>query len=100
VDKDSIVHSVIFNLKHPKGSPEETRFLEDGRAILCSIPVVRNFIVYRQVSPKNDYTFGFSMEFAHAGDYEAYNSHPLHEKFVKERWIVEVEGFLEIDYQL
>jgi hypothetical protein len=100
MDKETIVHSVIFNLKHPKGSEAETRFLEDGRSILTSIPVVRDFKVYRQVSPKNDYTFGFSMEFAHPDDYETYNAHPLHEKFVNERWIVEVERFLEIDYQV
>jgi hypothetical protein len=100
VDKTSILHSVIFNLKHPKGSIEETLFLDDGRAILTTIPVVRNFNVYRQVSPKNNYSFGFSMEFANADEYEAYNTHPLHVKFVNERWIVEVEQFLEIDYQL
>jgi hypothetical protein len=100
MDKETIVHSVIFNLKHPKGSEAETRFLEDGRSILTSIPVVRDFKVYRQVSPKNDYAFGFSMEFAHSDDYETYNAHPLHEKFVNERWIVEVERFLEIDYQV
>jgi hypothetical protein len=99
VDKDSIIHSVIFSLKHLKGSEEETRFLEDGRSILSSIPVVRHFKVYQQVSQKNDYAFGFSMEFANSEDYEAYNSHPLHERFVNERWIPEVERFLEIDYR-
>jgi hypothetical protein len=100
LDKNTIVHSVIFNLKHPQGSEAEARFLEDGRTILSSIPVVNHFNVYRQVSPKNDYAFGFSMEFSNAADYEAYNVHPLHEKFVNERWVVEVERFLEIDYQI
>jgi hypothetical protein len=100
LDKGSIIHSVIFNLKHPEGSEEENRFLEDGRAILSSIPVVGNFKVFRQVSPKNDYAFGFSMEFAQSDDYETYNSHPLHEQFVSERWVTEVERFLEIDYRI
>ncbi|WP_373233471.1 Dabb family protein [Cohnella sp.] len=100
MDKNAIVHSVIFNLKHPKGSEAESRFLEDGRTTLTSIPVVKKFNVYRQVSPKNDYAFGFSMEFSSSADYEAYNAHPLHEQFVKERWIIEVERFLEIDYQI
>ncbi|WP_233566584.1 Dabb family protein [Cohnella endophytica] len=97
--KQSIIHSVIFNLKHPKGSDEEIKFLADGRSILSSIPVVRHFKVYRQSSPKNDYAFGFSMEFANADDYEAYNVHPLHRSFVAERWETEVERFLEIDYE-
>lgn len=99
MDNQSIIHSVIFKLKHEQGSIEEARFIEDGRSILSSIPVVQNFRVYQQVSPKNDFDFGFSMEFANENDYEAYNVHPLHEKFVNERWIVEVDSFLEIDYR-
>jgi LAS superfamily LD-carboxypeptidase LdcB len=87
-------------LKHEKGSVEEGRFLEDGRSILASIPVVKNFRVYRQTSPKNDYDYGFSMEFANEEEYETYNAHPLHVAFVKERWETEVERFLEIDYRL
>jgi hypothetical protein len=51
-----------------------------------------------QVSPKNDYRFGFSMEFANLAAYDAYNTHPDHVAFVRDRWIPEVEDFLEIDY--
>ncbi|MBW7458381.1 Dabb family protein [Paenibacillus sepulcri] len=95
-----IQHSVIFNLKHKKGSEEARQFLADGQEILSSIPVVKNFRVYRQVSAKNDYDYGFSMEFANQEEYETYNAHPLHTAFVQERWVTEVERFLEIDYQL
>ena len=94
-----ILHSVIFSLKHEKGSEEERRFLADGEHILTSIPVVKAFQVYRQVSAKNDYDFGFSMEFDSQEEYEAYNDHPLHSAFVSERWEKEVEKFLEIDYK-
>ncbi|WP_058300954.1 Dabb family protein [Gorillibacterium timonense] len=94
-----IIHSVIFSLKHEGGSVEEQQFLKDGNTILSAIPTVQNFRVFRQVSPKNDYAFGFSMEFADAGAYEAYNAHPAHVGFVKERWETEVTQFLEIDYQ-
>ncbi|WP_127496648.1 Dabb family protein [Paenibacillus glycanilyticus] len=93
-----IQHSVIFTLKHAEGSEQERLFLEDGKAILSSIPTVQQFRVFRQVSPKNDYKFGFSMEFADQAAYEAYNAHPLHVAFVSERWEKEVEAFLEIDY--
>lgn len=94
-----ILHSVIFTLKHPAGSEEEQRFLQDGEAALTAIPVVKHFRVYRQVSSKNDYDYGFSMEFANQEEYDAYNAHPLHVKFVQERWETEVERFLEIDYK-
>ncbi|WP_274648484.1 Dabb family protein [Paenibacillus humicola] len=95
-----IQHSVIFSLKHEQGSAEEREFLEEGRRTLTAIPVVKNFRVFRQVSPKNEYHFGFSMEFANQAEYEAYNAHPNHVKFVEERWKTEVTKFLEIDYML
>ncbi|EFM09623.1 Stress responsive alpha-beta barrel domain protein [Paenibacillus curdlanolyticus YK9] len=93
-----IIHSVIFNLKHALGSEEARRFLEDGQRILRAIPVVEDFVVNLQTSPKNDYQYGFSMAFADQDAYDAYNAHPLHEAFVRERWETEVERFLEIDY--
>ncbi|WP_168121534.1 Dabb family protein [Paenibacillus sp. HB172176] len=98
-NKDWILHSVIFSLKHERGSERERQFLEDGERILSSIESVSEFQVLRQVSVKNEYDFGFSMEFANQADYEAYNTHPLHVSFVKERWETEVERFLEIDYK-
>jgi hypothetical protein len=92
-----IIHKVIFCLKYDKSAPETEKFLSDGRAILTSIPVVRNFEVFQQISPKNDYDFGFSMEFENREAYEAYNIHPLHVDFVEQRWKQEVTRFLEID---
>ncbi|MGO4547292.1 Dabb family protein [Paenibacillus sp. 2TAB23] len=96
--KEWILHSVIFTLKHEQGSAEEAQFLADGERILTSIPTVTNFQVYKQVSAKNNYRHGFAMEFANQADYDAYNEHPLHVQFVSERWALEVEAFLEIDY--
>jgi Stress responsive A/B Barrel Domain len=92
-----IRHTVAFKLKHPSSSDAETAFLKAART-LASIPTVRNFEWLRQVSPKNNFTFGFSMEFASKQDYGAYNTHPDHVLFVQTRWNAEVEDFLEIDY--
>ena len=58
-----IRHTVAFRLKHPRGSAEETSFLGDGMA-LANIPGVEKFEQLNQVSPKNDFHFGYSMEFA------------------------------------
>ena len=57
-----------------------------------------HFEQLRQVSPKNDYRFGFSMEFADQAAYTRYNEHPDHVAFVRDRWKKEVTDFLEIDY--
>jgi hypothetical protein len=59
---------------------------------------VEKFEKLRQVGAKNDFAFGFSMEFADRATYDAYNAHPDHVRFVEERWLREVADFLEIDY--
>ena len=92
-----IRHSVIFTLKHPADSDAEHAFLRDAK-ILADIPGVEKFERLRQVSAKNDYAFGFSMEFADQAAYSGYNAHPYHVAFVRDRWVPEVEKFLEIDY--
>lgn len=93
-----IRHTVVFRLKHPKGSPEEKAFMAAALG-LAEIPGVQKFEQLRQVSRKNDYAFGFSMEFADQAAYDAYDRHPFHVAFVRDRWMKEVEAFLEIDYQ-
>ncbi|MGY5805900.1 Dabb family protein [Rhizobium hainanense] len=92
-----IRHTVAFRLKHEAGSAEEASFLKDA-LVLEKIPSVRNFEQLRQTSPKNDFTFGFSMEFDDQSGYDAYNVHPDHVAFVRDRWLPEVVAFLEIDY--
>ena len=91
-----IRHTVVFSLKHPGGSPAEAAFL--AAKILAEIPGVERFEQLRQVSPKNDYAFGFSMEFKDQAAYSAYNDHPAHVAFVRDRWVPEVAKFMEIDY--
>lgn len=92
-----IRHTVVFGLKHAAGSAEEGAFLREA-LVLANIPGVEKFEQLRQVSPKNDYAFGFSMEFADQAAYTGYNEHPTHVAFVRDRWVPEVERFLEIDY--
>ena len=92
-----IRHTVVFRLKHEAGSAAEKEFLDAART-LAAIPGVQVFEQLRQVSPKNDYAFGFSMEFAGEPEYAAYNDHPDHVAFVRDRWIPEVADFMEIDY--
>lgn len=93
-----IRHTVVFTLKHPAGSYEERAFLNRARQ-LAGLPTVRKFECLRQVSDKNQYHFGLSMEFNTKQDYEAYNNHPDHLQFVNEIWLEEVSDFMEIDYQ-
>ena len=92
-----IRHTVAFTLRHAAGAPEEAAFL-DAALVLAAIPGVEKFEQLRQASPKADYAFGFSMEFATQAEYDAYNAHPDHVAFVRDRWVPEVVRFQEIDY--
>jgi hypothetical protein len=92
-----ILHTVAFKLKHPTGSAAEQDFLSAARA-LVSIPGVNHFECLPQVSAKNPFAFGIFMEFADQAAYEGYNSHPEHVRFVQDRWVAEVDSFLEADY--
>ena len=92
-----IRHTVVFTLKHPQGSAAEKTFLEDA-LVLTQIPTVQKFERLKQVSVKNGFKFGFSMEFADQAAYDTYNNHPIHVAFVRDRWKAEVSDFMEIDY--
>lgn len=93
-----IRHTVVFTLMHPEGSDAEADFLAAAGA-LSAIPGVETFEILRETSPKNEFGFGISMEFADRAAYDAYNAHPDHVRFVQERWLVEVSDFLEVDYE-
>jgi hypothetical protein len=94
-----IRHTVVFKLKHPKDSAEEQVFLAAAKK-LSSIPGVENFESLKQVSKKNKFEFGLSMEFANQKTYDHYNNHPEHVAFVQQIWLNEVEDFMEIDYEI
>ncbi|MBX3255274.1 MAG: Dabb family protein [Chitinophagaceae bacterium] len=92
-----IRHSVIFTLKYAKGSAEEKDFLQATEK-LADIPGVKAFEQLEQVSKKNTFDYGLSMEFANQDEYDIYNNHPDHTAFIRQYWIPGVEDFLEIDY--
>ena len=94
----TIQHTVVFRLVHEAGSPAEADFLATGRATLTGIPGVTEFAVNKQVSPKSDLDWQFTMVFADQDAYDAYNSHPDHVGFVETRWVPEVAAFQEYDF--
>ncbi|MFN2628555.1 MAG: Dabb family protein [Gaiellaceae bacterium] len=87
-------HTVAFRLKE---TVDEAGFLDAARR-LAAIPGVEEFELLRETSAKNEYRFGISMEFPDQAAYAAYNEHPDHVRFLRERWLLEVDDFLEIDY--
>jgi Stress responsive A/B Barrel Domain len=94
-----IRHTVVFRLRHEPGSEAESGFLWSASEQLEPIPGVERFEVLRQVGGQSEFRFSLSMEFADAAAYAAYNQHPSHTAFVRDRWIPEVEQFLELDFE-
>ncbi|PAF33145.1 stress responsive protein [Paenibacillus sp. 7516] len=97
MEMSSITHMVTFTLYAGKDTAEAEAFLKESAEALAVIPGVENFQVLRQVSAKNEFDYGFSMVFADQAAYDAYNEHPVHRKYVEERWEKEVSRFQEID---
>lgn len=95
-----VKHMVIFNLKSDKDSAQTKKFLDDGNRLLSNIEGVQKFFVFEQVSVKNDFSYGFSMEFDTQAEYDCYSNHPVHVDFVEKRWETEVTEFLEIDFNI
>ena len=93
-----IHHSVVFKLKHAAGSQLEIEFLRAAQK-LADIPGVNNFKCLRQISKKNNFDFGLSMDFESIENYQSYNDHPDHVHFVENFWVPEVTDFIEIDYE-
>lgn len=93
-----VQHTVVFRLRHERGSAEEAVFLADARRILAAVPGVEDLAVQRQVSPQSPLTWQLAMSFADEAAYAAYDAHPDHRAFVAERWQTEVEAFQEYDF--
>ena len=93
----AIRHMVVFNLKYAKEDPRAKDFIETAKKVFAGIPFARNVMQCWEISPKNNYTYGFSFDFMKPEDYESYNNHPDHCKFVEARWNTEVTDFMEID---
>jgi hypothetical protein len=93
-----IQHSVIFSIKENIDSPRIKQFFK-AAVELTNIPGVINFKSWKQVSEKNAFQYGLSMEFSTHEQYQQYNHHPTHVAFINEQWIPCVADFLEIDYE-
>lgn len=91
-----IRHLVVFVLRHEEGSPEAEGFFAALRS-LSAIDGVEDLEVVRQIGLKNGYQFAVTMDFASREAYDAYNAHPDHVAFVRDRWDADVTDFMEID---
>jgi len=94
-----IRHSVVFKLKDQISDSEVNDFFIELKK-LTVIPGVQNFECLKQISKKNNFDFGLTMDFKNEAIYEQYNNHPIHVNFVKHIWLNDVADFMELDFLL
>jgi hypothetical protein len=92
-------HSVIFSFFENIDIQRLNNFFLAAKE-LNTIPGVLNYKQWKQVSKKNSFQYGLSMEFYSEEDFQKYNNHPIHSKFINEQWIPCVSDFMEIDFDL
>jgi hypothetical protein len=94
-----IRHSVILKLK-PELSSEDKKAFFAAVNKLATIPDVQKFEILKQISSKNKFEYGISMEFDNQEQYDVYSNHAEHVAFIQNFWMKSVEDFLEIDYTI
>jgi hypothetical protein len=94
-----IRHSVILKFKKTISDFEKKAFF-DATFQLAKISVVQKFEVLNQISLKNKFEYGISMEFDSQKEYDFYSNHIEHQSFIQNYWLKYVDDFLEIDYTL
>lgn len=94
----NIHHSAYFVFNDSLSSDDTELFFTEIKK-LAAIPGVIGFKVVNEISPKNSYNYGVTMEFENQEAYQAYNSHPMHVDFVQNYWLKMVKDFMEIDCQ-
>lgn len=91
-------HSVVFKLKDQISPGEVHKFFVEIKK-LTSIPGVKKFECLKQISKKNNYSFGLSMEFDSWDTYDKYSNNPNHTAFVQDYWLKYVKDFMELDFE-
>ena len=92
----NIRHAGLLKFKTDVTAEEKQAFFK-ALQDLEQIGGVQKMEISKQISSKNKFEFGFSMEFADESIYKAYNIHPLHNAFVQNYWLKYVADFMEID---
>lgn len=92
-----ITHTVFFRLKLDVATLEGQAFYAETMK-LADIPVVKAFKWVEEVSDSNSFQYGLHMCFDELADFDAYNKHPDHVRYVNEVWLPNVSEFQVLDY--
>lgn len=86
--KNTFIHHVFFWLKEPESTTACARF-EKGLQELVKVPLIKSYHIGKPVqSPRevvdDSFTYSYMAFFSGKEDQDAYQTHPIHLKFVED----------------
>jgi hypothetical protein len=94
-----ILHTFAFRWKPAVTDSQKQRVLEEIRALQGQIPGLIETSVGTNISPRSQgYELGAVMKFEDRATYDAYNSHPVHQKLLT--WLMPLIDPLEVDFEV
>ncbi len=86
--KNTFVHHVFFWLKDPK-NPEVRKQFEKGLSDLIKVPLIQSYHIGKPVESTREvvddtFTYSYMAFFKSKEDQTAYQTHPIHLKFVED----------------
>jgi hypothetical protein len=91
------IHMFAFRLKPGVTEQQQSRMLQEIRALQGQIPGILETVVGRNDSPRGQgYGIGGVMKFPDKSALEAYNAHPVHQELLN--WLLPLIDAVEVDF--
>jgi hypothetical protein len=91
------IHMFAFRLKPGVTEQQQSRMLQEIRALQRQIPGILETVVGRNDSPRGQgYAIGGVMKFPDKSALEAYNAHPVHQELLN--WLLPLIDAVEVDF--
>ena len=99
-NREQIFHIVLFSLKPGISAMDYTVFFQESIRLHQAIPGIDDFKLLCRANQESEYPYAFIVVFKDSNALEAFQVHPLHQKFVHEQWTPNVDRSVINDLKL
>ncbi len=93
-----VIHTFAFRWKPSVTNEQKQRAIQEIRALQGQIPGLVETFVGVNISPRSQgYELGGVMKFSDRASFDAYSSHPVHQKLLV--WLMPLIEPLEVDFE-
>jgi hypothetical protein len=93
-----VIHTFAFRWKPAVTDDQKHHAIQEIRALQGQIPGLLETLVGVNISPRSQgYELGGVMKFADRTSFDAYGSHPVHQKLLT--WLMPLIDPLEVDFE-